>query len=91
MIILDLVLKAHWYELIKSGEKQSEYREVKPYWTKRLFSKAYTHVRFRRGYTKEAIIFEIVCIELSGEANDLKIPEVYAIRIGARMEDKING
>ncbi len=30
-------LKKEWYEKIKSGEKTIEYREVKPYWEKRLF------------------------------------------------------
>lgn len=29
-------LKKEWYEKIKSGEKEIEYREVKPYWTKRI-------------------------------------------------------
>lgn len=29
-------LKKEWYEKYKSGEKTVEYREVKPYWTKRL-------------------------------------------------------
>ena len=29
-------LKKQWYEKIKSGEKTIEYREVKPYWTKRF-------------------------------------------------------
>lgn len=32
-------LKKEWYEKIKSGEKTVEYREVKPYWTKRLNAK----------------------------------------------------
>ena len=30
-------LKKEWYEKIRSGEKTVEYREVKPYWTKRIF------------------------------------------------------
>lgn len=30
-------LKKYWYDKIKSGEKTVEYREVKPYWEKRLF------------------------------------------------------
>ena len=30
-------LKKEWYEKIKSGEKTIEYREVKPYWSKRFF------------------------------------------------------
>lgn len=29
-------LKKEWYDKIKSGEKTVEYREVKPYWTKRI-------------------------------------------------------
>jgi hypothetical protein len=34
--ILYLTLKKKWFDLIKSGEKKIEYREIKPYWTKRL-------------------------------------------------------
>ncbi len=33
-------LKKQWYEKIKNGEKTVEYREVKPYWTKRLNPKS---------------------------------------------------
>ena len=35
--ILSLVLKKKWYELIAAGEKKEEYRDVKPYWTKRIY------------------------------------------------------
>ena len=35
-IMLTFPLKKEWYEKIKSGEKTVEYREVKPYWTRRL-------------------------------------------------------
>lgn len=31
-------LKKEWFEKIKSGEKTHEYREVKPYWTTRIFN-----------------------------------------------------
>ena len=31
-------LKKRWYEKIKRGEKTIEYREVKSYWSKRLFN-----------------------------------------------------
>lgn len=34
MKTLHLVLKHKWYDKIASGEKTSEYREVKPYWNK---------------------------------------------------------
>ena len=35
--MLTFNLKKQWFDKIKSGEKTHEYREVKPYWTKRLF------------------------------------------------------
>ena len=36
MKTLYLPLNAKWYEMIESGEKKEEYREIKPYWQKRL-------------------------------------------------------
>lgn len=34
--MLTFILKNCWYDKIASGEKEIEYREVKPYWSKRL-------------------------------------------------------
>lgn len=34
--ILYLPLKKEWYEMIESGVKTEEYREIKPYWCNRL-------------------------------------------------------
>ena len=36
MKTLDLVLKGKWYDMIESGVKTEEYREIKDYWCKRL-------------------------------------------------------
>lgn len=36
MKTLHLVLKKKWFDMISSGEKTEEYREIKPYWEKRL-------------------------------------------------------
>lgn len=36
MKVLDLPLKKEWYDMIESGIKTEEYREIKPYWEKRL-------------------------------------------------------
>ena len=33
---LHLVLKSQWYNMIAAGFKTEEYREIKPYWEKRL-------------------------------------------------------
>ena len=36
MKVLYLPLKKEWYNMIESGVKTEEYREIKPYWAKRL-------------------------------------------------------
>lgn len=36
MIVLHLTLKKKWFDMILSGEKKEEYREIKEYWLKRL-------------------------------------------------------
>lgn len=36
MTTLHLTLKKKWFDLILSGEKKEEYREIKDYWAKRL-------------------------------------------------------
>ena len=33
---LHLILKSQWYDMIDAGIKTEEYREIKPYWEKRL-------------------------------------------------------
>lgn len=65
---LELVLKEKWYRMIESGEKKEEYRDIKNYWWKRIFTSDYPeylprqggyngkhkYVRFRLGYAKDA-------------------------------------
>ena len=38
MSVLHLTLKKKRFDMIASGEKKEEYREIKPYWEKRLAS-----------------------------------------------------
>lgn len=47
--ILHLTLHKRWFDMIASGEKKEEYREMKPFWHKRL-SKKYDYVKFVNGY-----------------------------------------
>jgi len=52
---LDLVLKEEWYRMIESGEKTEEYREIKPFWEKRMQNcrdRRYDKVTFHLGYAK---------------------------------------
>lgn len=48
---LFLILKAKYFNQIAEGVKTEEFREVKPYWTKRL-SKKYDKILFQEGYDK---------------------------------------
>ena len=37
--VLTLTISKEWYELIVAGEKNEEYREIKPYWASRLVNR----------------------------------------------------
>lgn len=62
---LHLILKKKWYNMIESGEKKEEYREIKPYWEKRLRKPNlsdfinYDTVTFHLGYTNRTMSFKI--------------------------------
>lgn len=51
---LHLTLKKEWFDMILSGEKKEEYREIKEYWSKRLMVRNYDVIHFRNGYSKNA-------------------------------------
>lgn len=36
MKVLKLTIKKQWFDMLLSGEKKEEYREIKPYWITRL-------------------------------------------------------
>jgi hypothetical protein len=59
--MLTLPIKKKWFDMIKSGEKKEEYREIKPYYTSRFFNEYKKnnhnlcfHVIFRNGYSKNS-------------------------------------
>ena len=61
--MLMLPIKKKWFDMILSGEKKEEYRDIKPYWTRR-FSNIFTifgiserEVMFRNGYSANAPMF----------------------------------
>lgn len=73
-MILDLVLKRKWYEMIQNGEKTEEYRKISDYWVRRLCGvvrnletgddevviKRFTHVKFHLGRSnKRTMLFKI--------------------------------
>jgi hypothetical protein len=63
--MLNLPIKDEWFRKIDRGEKPEEYREIKPYWTKRFItagllnadgspSGRMAEITLTRGYGKDA-------------------------------------
>jgi len=57
--VINLVLKKKWFDMIESGEKKEEYREVTPYWMKRLAYDKIDSVKFHLGYTNKCITYVV--------------------------------
>ena len=56
---LHLVLKRKWYDMIDSGIKTEEYREIKPYWEKRLLDYKSLSDYVKKNY-KAMLVYEFV-------------------------------
>lgn len=103
MKTLHLILKSKWYDMIDRGEKKEEYREIKPYWGKRLveepmdedsghvFFRDYDCVCFHKGYTSVTMTFKIN--EMTIGIGNMRwgaptdIP-VFIIKLGERVCEK---
>ena len=83
--ILQLTIKKKWFDLIKSGIKTEEYREIKPYFINRL-NKKYKYIIFRNGYRKESpqIKIEFKGVEIKMIVNPMTgiFQSVFAIKLG---------
>lgn len=86
--ILPLVLKGKWYDMIESGAKKEEYREIKPYYTTRLLNwhnrmwPGYAVVEFRRGYAKNAKRMAFFAMRIENGDPDMRLH--YTIRHESR-------
>ena len=79
MKILHLTLKKKWFDLINSGEKTIEFREIKPYWTKRLEGKHFDIVIFKNGYNKDSP-------KMKFKVKEIKKNLYYEVHLGERIE-----
>ncbi len=85
MNILHLTLIKKWFDEILAGTKKFEYRDVKKYWTSRLFNedgsvREYDVIYFRNGYSKDCRKMKV---EFKGVENgNWKGNRVYAIKLG---------
>lgn len=80
--ILHLTLLKKWFDLIASGKKTKEYRDIKPYWTKRLLGKKFDEIYFKNGYSKNAPFMRVEWKGIKKEN------EKYVIILGKVLEIK---
>lgn len=90
--VLHLTLKKKWFDMIASGEKKEEYREIKPYWIKRLKfdlwdSKPFDLIVFKNGYganvPKMTVELKRICVGRAvPEWSDNWQGDVFIIKLG---------
>lgn len=103
MTILTLPIKKRWFDLIASGEKKEEYREIKPYYQTR-FDKPLTHIRFTNGYGNSVPSVTVELLGISkgipkiewseGEGtveNKVENKDVFILTLGKIIESKPKG
>jgi hypothetical protein len=74
--MLTLPIKKKWFDMILSGEKKEEYREIKPYYTSRfeneleidrfMYGEDYLHIILRNGHSKSSPYMKVKCILRDG-------------------------
>ncbi len=82
--ILHLTLFKKWFIEILKEIKKTEYREIKPYWTKKLFNsdgspKKYDYIIFKNGYSRNAP-------EIKVEFLGIRKKDKYEIALGKILE-----
>jgi ASC-1-like (ASCH) protein len=80
--VLHLNLYRKYFDAILNGEKTIEYREITPYWSKRLEGRHYDLIQFRNGYAKVA---PVMIVEFKGMYTS---GHEYAIVLGKILETK---
>ena len=84
--VLHLNLYRKYFDQILKGEKTTEYREVTPYWSKRLEGRHYDVIQFRNGYAKVA---PTMIVEFKGMGIvTFQTTSTYAIELGKILETK---
>jgi hypothetical protein len=68
--LLHLVLKGKWYDMIANGSKKEEYREIKPYWVRRLCTMRKTRSAYDYELNARALDDKNVDVEIKGGSNE---------------------
>ena len=84
--ILRLPVNERWYKFIENGELTYDYREIKPFWQKRLENKEYDVVELYHRFNKaiKPLQFTFEWIKKSKLTDYNNLP-VYIIKFGERI------
>lgn len=99
--MLHLVLKYHWYDLISNGVKKEEYREIKPFYEKRIYARFFAlascprcivvrpfKVCLHRGYTNQYMVFQVERLRIGRGRIEWGAPpdkDVFIFELGERL------
>ena len=73
---LHLVLKRKWWDMIASGEKREEYREVCHYWATRLLNEQYRWYSMNTDYPKDFLSWIKVHLNVTADIQFRKFDKV---------------
>lgn len=82
--VLQLKASKECFAEIISGNRQFEFREIKPFWSSRLDGKDYDEIHFRNGYSSTAPLARLKFggVSIRQHAGH----DMYAIRLGQLIE-----
>lgn len=84
--VLYLNLQREFFAAIAAGTKKTEYRDVTPFWDRKLAGRRYTRIYFRNGYKTDA---PEMWVEFKGlRIIDWNGTPQYAIALGRVIEIK---
>ena len=84
--VLHLILHRKYFAAIAAKTKRAEYRDLTPYWKKRLEGRRYDVVHFRNGYATEApeMWVQFLGLRKQGKGRSGR----YVIRLGRILKIK---
>jgi len=87
--VLHLTLHRKWFEEIVSGRKREEYRDLTPYWERRIEGRHYDEIHFRNGYRKGAPLARVRY--LGWKRGEVEGTPVYILALGDILEIRNHG
>jgi hypothetical protein len=80
---LKLIIKRKYFDMILSGKKTEEYREIKKYYINKFVNKTYDKIILQAGYSKTAdrLIANIESIKIQKKEFGLFSFEVFVIKL----------